>query len=77
MTAAEVMTTAILAALRFGGNFEHARNMLKTEGYMPGMLGKSRFQSAIASRSKPFSDLVSPTSETWKELNKEVHLCSG
>jgi hypothetical protein len=43
MTDAEVMTTAILAALRFGGNFEQARHLLLTEGYIPHMLGKSRF----------------------------------
>jgi hypothetical protein len=41
MTDAEVMTTAILAALRFGGNFEQARRMLFMEGYIPKMLGKT------------------------------------
>ena len=47
MTDAEVMTTAILAALRFGGNFEEARRMLQAEGYIPGMLGKSRFNRRL------------------------------
>ena len=47
MIDAEVMTTAILAALRFGGNFETARSMLQTEGYIPKMLGKSRFNRRL------------------------------
>ena len=43
MTDAEVMTTAILAALRYGGNFELARHALQEEGYIPLMLSKSWF----------------------------------
>jgi hypothetical protein len=43
MTDAEVMTTAIIAALDYGGNLEKARRMLKREGYIPDMLSKSRF----------------------------------
>jgi len=40
---AEVMTTAIVAALNFGGNIEQARAHLCEYGYIPKMLGKSRF----------------------------------
>jgi hypothetical protein len=43
MTDVEVMTTAIIAALDYGGNLEKARRMLKREGYIPDMLSKSRF----------------------------------
>ena len=39
---AEVMTTAIVAALYFGGNIEKARTHLQEYGYIPQMLGKSR-----------------------------------
>ena len=40
MNNAEVMTTAIVTALFFRFNFELARNYLKDEGYIPGMLSK-------------------------------------
>ena len=33
MTDAQVMTTAMVAALYFGGNYELARHFLKSEGY--------------------------------------------
>ena len=43
MTDAQVMTTALTAALYFGGNYESARHFLKENGYIPNMLSKSRF----------------------------------
>ena len=42
MNDAEVMTTALVAALFFRGNHESARAMLKQHGYIPRMLSKSR-----------------------------------
>lgn len=39
---AEVITTALTAALYFGGNLELARAFLKQSGFMPRMLSKSR-----------------------------------
>jgi hypothetical protein len=39
----ELMTTAIVAMLFFGGNFEPARAFLKSSGLMPAMLSRSRF----------------------------------
>ena len=47
MTDAEVMTTALVAALFYGGNFEKARDFLQTEGYIPAMLSKSRFNRRL------------------------------
>ena len=47
MTDAEVMTTALVAARFFGGNVEHARRMLDTPLYIPGMLSKSRLNRRI------------------------------
>lgn len=70
MTEAEVMTTAILAALRFGGNFEQARHMLQTEGYMPHMLSKSRFNRRLHRSAPLFLTLFRLLGETWKELNE-------
>lgn len=43
MNDAEVMTTALIAALFFRGTHESARIMLKQYGYIPHMVSKSRF----------------------------------
>ena len=42
MSDAEVMTTAVVAALHFHGHWEWARDLLGTGGDLPAMLGKSR-----------------------------------
>ena len=47
MNDAEVMTTALVAALFFGGKHESARLMLKENGYIPQMLSKSRFSRRL------------------------------
>jgi hypothetical protein len=49
MSDAEVMTTAIIAMLYFGGNYSHARRLLGSQGYVPRMLGKSRFSRRVHS----------------------------
>ena len=71
MTDAEVMTTAILAALRFGGNFEQARRTLQAEGYIPQMLEKSRFNRRLHRIHDLFLTLFQLLGETWKELNEQ------
>lgn len=43
LTDAEIITTALIAALYFGGNLESARTLMKQSGLMPKMLSKSRF----------------------------------
>ena len=43
MSDAEVMTTGIVAALFFGANLQTTCDFLKTHGYIPKMLSKSRF----------------------------------
>jgi hypothetical protein len=47
MRDAEVMTTALTAALFFRGNHESARAMLKQYGYIPHMLSKSHFSRRL------------------------------
>lgn len=69
MTDAEVMTTAIVAALYFRGNFEHARRYLKEQGYVPNMLGKSRFNRRLHRIQSLFLNLFQLLGNTWKELN--------
>ncbi len=49
MSDAEVRTTAIVAALYFGGNFERARSLLTNARYIPGMLSKSQFNRRLHS----------------------------
>lgn len=69
MTDAEVMTTAIVAALFFGGNLERARHYLQEHGYIPQMLGKSRFNRRWHRNAELFLTLFSLLGETWKQLN--------
>jgi hypothetical protein len=42
LTDAEVITTALIAALYFGGNIERSRCFMRSTGLMPRMLSKSR-----------------------------------
>jgi len=71
MSDAEVMTTAIIAALFCGGNYAQARRMLASQGYVPRMLSKSRFSRRLH-RIKPFFvTLFSMLGEYWKALNEE------
>lgn len=47
MSTAEVMTTALIAADMFGGCFEQSRAFLRSHGYFPHMLSKSRFNRRL------------------------------
>lgn len=71
MSDAEVMTTAIIAVLYFGGNYAQARRLLASQGYVPRMLSKSRFSRRLH-RIKPFFlTLFNILGEHWKALNEE------
>jgi hypothetical protein len=39
----EVITTALVSALYFGGHLDNARGFMKITGFVPAMLDKSRF----------------------------------
>ena len=67
---AEVMTTAIVAALYFGGNIEKARVHMQEYDYVPKMLSKSRFNRRLHRAADLFLTLFSLLGETWKELNE-------
>jgi hypothetical protein len=47
MSSAEVLTTAIIAAMFFGGNHEQARIFLREHNYIPNMLSKSQFNRRL------------------------------
>ena len=57
MSDAEVMTTALVAARYFAGNQQTACAVLKTLGYIPNMLGHSRFNRRLHQISDRFPTL--------------------
>jgi len=69
MSDAEVMTTAIVAATDFRGNFEKARQYLHAPAYIPRMLSKSRFNRRLHRIRALFLTLFSALGETWKALD--------
>lgn len=44
---AEILTTALVAALYFGGHFKRARELLHEQGYLPRPLSASRFTRRV------------------------------
>ncbi len=72
MKDAEVMTTALVAILFFGGNFEHARAMLGVPTYIPQMVSKSRFNRRLYRVYDLFFILYGALAQTWKQLNCEA-----
>jgi hypothetical protein len=71
MNDAEVMTTALVAMLYFGGNFESARDHLHTYGYVPQMLSKSRFNRRLHRIGHLTLVLFAQLAEVFKQWNAE------
>ncbi len=71
MSDAEVITTAIVAALYFSGNMESARWLLQEQGYIPQMLSKSRFNRRLHRVKHLVVTLLAVLGEVWKQLNEE------
>jgi hypothetical protein len=69
MSDAEVMTTAIVAALYFGGNFERARTWLAAPRYIPHMLSKSQFNRRLHALRDLLLLAFKVLGETFKRLN--------
>ena len=69
MNDAEIMTTALVAALFFRGNHECARAMLKEQGYIPRMLSKSRFSRRLHRIKNIFVSLFNLLAQVWKTLS--------
>jgi hypothetical protein len=72
MSDAEVMTTALTAALFFRGTLESARVMLKQYGYIPQMLSKSHFSRRLHRLKETFLLLFQLLGTVWKKLNVEA-----
>jgi hypothetical protein len=71
MSDAEVVTTAIMAALYFGGNWERARELLGNARYIPTMLGKSRFNRRLHAIGEQFLTLFQVLGVFFKSLNSD------
>lgn len=69
MSDAEVMTTAIVAALYFGGNLERARGLLAQPTYIPRMLSKSRFNRRLHALEGLLIYGFQVLGEVFKQLN--------
>ena len=69
MSAAEVMTTALVAAELFGGNHQRARQLLKEQGYIPNMLSKPRFNRRLHQIAPMFQTLFESIATDCKAQN--------
>ena len=70
-TDAEVITTALIAMLYFGGNFEKGRLFLESFGFCPKMLSRSRFCRRINRLEDLMQLIFHQLGATLKELNYE------
>jgi hypothetical protein len=71
MSDAEVMTTALVAMLKYGGNYAQARRQLADQGYIPNMLSESRFSRRLNRIGHLFVPLFALLANTWKSLNPD------
>jgi hypothetical protein len=71
MCDAEVMTTALVAAFCFGGNWTLACRWLHAPRYVPKMLSKSRFNRRLHRVKPVFLTLFACLSQVWRELNAD------
>ena len=71
MSDAEVMTTGIVAALFFGANLQTTCDFLKTHGYIPKMLSKSRFNRRLHRIKPMFTTLFKILGRSYVQLNQQ------
>lgn len=69
MNDSEIITTALVAALFFGGNYEIARAFLQEKGYIPDMLSKSRFSRRLHRVAEHIVRFIELLGDHWKKLN--------
>lgn len=68
----EIAVTAIVSALYFGGNHFHAINFMKTHGYIPKMLDKSRFNRRLHKIGRLLYDLFTQVGIYLKTMTCEL-----
>jgi hypothetical protein len=71
LTAAEIMTIALVAALFFGGNYALACAFLREQQYMPRMVRPSRFNRRLQRLRDLCLTIVAVLGEHWKTLNAQ------
>jgi len=71
MSDAEVITTAIVGAMYFGGNFEKARELLEALNLIPQMLSRSRFNRRLHKLEALLGLLLQSLGKCWSDLNTE------
>lgn len=71
MSDAEVMTTALIAALEFRGNYAAANRFMKSHRYIAPGLSRSRFSRRLHRIKEHFLLLFAHLAELWKELTSE------
>lgn len=71
MSDAEIITTAVTAMMFSGGNFEKARAMLRSPGYIPDMISRSRFCHRLHRIGNLFYAVSVFFSEIRKNLNTD------
>jgi len=69
----EIAITAVVSALYFGGNHSHAIHFMKSHGYVPKMLDKSRFNRRLHRIGRLMYDLFTQVGEHFKAFHSELH----
>ena len=75
MSDGEVMTTALVAVLYFGGNFAMAQRFLSRPEYIAPMLSKSRFSRRLHRIKHHYLAIFTLLAEMWKASN-DKHIYS-
>lgn len=71
MTDAEIITTALVAMLYFGGNFDHARRLLSAPHFVPQMLSRSRFNRRLHRLHYPLQQLFLLLAQHFQRANSQ------
>ncbi len=69
----EIALTAVVSALYFGGNQNHAIHFMKSHGYIPKMLDKSRFSRRLHKIGRLLYDLFNQVGLYLKTATCELH----
>lgn len=69
----EIAVTAVVSALYFGGNQNHAIHFMKSHGYVPKMLDKSRFNRRLHKIGRLLYDLFNQVGMYLKAASCELH----
>ena len=71
MSDAEVLTTALVAMLYIGGNFEKARWFMRDQRYVLKMLSRSRFNRRLHQLVPWIEPIFALLASIWKASNQE------